>query len=364
MNQLPSSLIILAIVFFPLQGAFSQELHEIIISGNESAVGSIESYYAEVDWSESQEDQNFAAEDSASPPTNDIRKCIYWRTPNGVRLREVRGVQTLDAEIIGGESRLIITDTRIGESQQEVGMTIDVADLRIVDTDPWELSMFSLPVGIYSKDQYPVYTLSEAVDVGNIRNSSWEELNGQRLAKLRVDIEEKRRSYEIWANPNYNWMIVKANHTVNDEDGNILFRNEYRATDYIEIEDAIFVPQRVDVIMKFKDLPPIVRVARIKNITVNQPLPPIPPMPKIKRGSMVVNEIEGTAYVTNEDGRQIGVTKRIGEPVVAYGSNDDQARSDRVTAPRVGYIVLAIGITAGSIWALRRLKKRDRNPDS
>ena len=239
----------------------------------------------------------------------------YWRVGDAFRIHETTG-STKIVDIMFAHAKVhvmsknLVTDPR--DMDPRPVMIVGDKNRRTLDTDPWELSLFVMPNGIYMQKPLPVYTLDDLAGVGELTSAQWEMLDGRRVAHLVVNLPKEQRRYELWSDPQYNWCLSKVVHVVNLEPGVETWRLEYHVLQFTEAAKDLYVPSKVSLVGKYLAKSGYTTTAEISDIQVNDPRLQLPPMPSDKQSMVIIDENAGVTYSTDKSGRRVGPSHRLG----------------------------------------------------
>ncbi|AGA28359.1 hypothetical protein [Singulisphaera acidiphila] len=339
-------LIVLSIVSF---APVADEKTSAIVDANKSAINSIMNYQCNV----------ALTVDCGKSPRRLTSK--YWRDSIQVRISQnsIAG-NLIEVQIVGGKLTAMTGKVATGGSSTvdpEGGWIIAPDDRRIVDTDPWELSLFVLPVGLYRTPPYPMYTLADLAVKGKLEAFD-ETLEGHKVVRITASLPAENRTYTVWCDEAKNWMIRKAVHVIKDGKGDLAWDNQYVVEQFDEVQPSIFVPSKITSISKYKGSVACKSVADLSEIRINQPSFRLPPMPPAKAGTTVMDEIKGTVHVIGNNGTAKDRPKRLSD---AY-SPPLEPETPPPPVARTQWIggILAL-VTAGGLAAIavvRRLRRR------
>ncbi len=339
---------ILLVVCGGITRAGAGELAGTAAVGNKASIEMIETYYSEVNYESTAKGEKWA------------RTGLYWWDRAKVRMTEQTGPGRItDVRRDGGKTTVLTTETGRQRQKREAGMLVGDRSRRAVETDAWELSLFSLPVGLYRKPSYPVYSLFELVDKGQVVKEEWVEEGKRRLAHLVVDVDKSGRTYELWVDQNRNWLVARCAHVIRGPEGEVRWRIEHEVKEWAEVKPSVFVPTLVTDVRRYGGKVVSESVMNIRNIKVNETLPPIPKMPLPSSGVLVYDELDGTYYQADSSGKRIGEARRVG----ASYSPPLPSRSEKglVGLPAgwwaLGAGALTIGVGAFVGWR-KRIKSR------
>ena len=284
-----------------------RELVKTAAAGNGASINIIERYYAKVLLTS----KATVAGKETTPLTH---SCEYWRTGQNYRIRSLvvhdDGGRTRAPEAV----RFLVVKTK--DEQPDFGgsstsMIISGRDRRCVDADPWELSLFSLPVGISSKPPLRIYDLAGLVETGTVTDAGWVTLHGRKAVHVSVDLTPERRSYEVWAAPDYNWALVKVIHKTFDERGAQEWFHEYQVDSFIEISQSVYIPTRANINGRFKEAT-YEASATLADIVVNRDLPPAPKFVLPPAGLTAFDESNFTTFRVDAKGNSVGKVRKLG----------------------------------------------------
>jgi len=325
------------------------DIVEQVRAGNAATLQSIESYYGNVHYISS-------ARGPAGIPISE-----YWRTKDSVRIREKRPPNvTIDVRLDHGRSQQLTTVLGQPHDPNEIGMTIDDSRRFGLKTDAWQLSLFDLPAMITRRPTLFIYSLSELIDKGAVKEAEWTRLDGNKVAHLSVELRDERRNYELWIDPKVNWLVIKAIHVLQDAEGVDFWKIEHKIDEMREIKPSLFVPISTSISLSMKGKLVGEEFYRIDDLRVNEELPPIPAMPIPPRGSLAVDLVAGTTYRIDGNGRRSSKLFRIGAETTGFANPPTR----RVGPNSYGIWGWSLGIAALSILLLvltRRLIPRRAN---
>lgn len=320
-------IILLAIVSF---APVADEKVSAIVDANKSAINSIINYQCNV---------NLTVTCGKSPASLTSK---YWRDGTQVRISQTSNTGDLiEVQVAAGKLTAMTGKVATsGSSAVDPGRGFIVApeDRHMVDTDPWELSLFVLPVGLFRKPPYPMYTLADLAANGKLEAFD-ETLEGQEVVRITASLPAENRTYTVWCDQAKNWMIRKAVHVINDSKGNLGWDNQYVVEQFEEVQPSIYVPSKIASITKYKGAIACKTMAELSEIRINQPSLRLPPMPPAKAGSTVIDEIEGSVHVIGNNGTARDRTKRLSD---AYSPPLEPV----TTPPHAANTRLIVGILA------------------
>jgi hypothetical protein len=277
------------------------ELVAQVVAGNAATLQLIESYYSSVVYSSSAQDR------TATPVAE------YWRTKDFSRIRaKMTPTSTVDIHSSGGRSQQILTSTGQSLIPGDIHVTVDESRRFRLETDAWQLSLLDLPAMITAKPPLVVYNLTELAAKGTVMEAGWTRLDGNKVARLAIDLKDERRNYVVWVDPKKNWLIARVIQTLKGADGNESFRIEHQVEDWLEIKPSILVPTATSFSIRYKGKTVRQQYVRFEGVRVNDPLPPVPPMPKLPRGSFTADFNEGIVYQVDGQGRRTNRVYKIG----------------------------------------------------
>jgi hypothetical protein len=324
-----------------LVGPTDDDLVEQVAAGNAATLQLIESYYCNVLYTTS-------AKGQAGTPISE-----YWRTKNSVRIRESRPPKvTIDVRLDGGRSQQITTVSGQPPDPKNIGITIDESRRFGLKTDAWQLSLFDLPAMITRKPSLFIYSLSELIAKGTIKEAGWTRLDGNRVAHLLIELQDEGRSYELWIDPKLNWLVVKAIHTLKDAEGVEFWKIEHKIDETREIKPSLFVPISTSISLRMKGKMVGEEFFRFDEVRVNESLPAVPVMPIPPGGSLAVDLVEGTAYRIDGNGRRSSNLFRMGAETSGFA--DPPTRRVEPNPYRIWGWILGIAALAILLLALAR----------
>jgi hypothetical protein len=325
-----------------------RELVEMVVAGHLSTIQTISRYHAKVELTA---EANLAGERVVVPP----QEAEYWRTDEDYRIRALDAVgRIVQVERKAGNVRILAYRPTETFSDRRARPSLIVGDRhrRAIDLDPWELSLFSLPVGIYTRPPMVVYDMESLTGTGTVREAAWVEESGRERIYVRVDLPEERRAYEIWAAPEYNWALVKVIHTTYEESGTLAWHREYTCEEFIECEPTIFVPTKASIRSEFGGHT-YSGTATFSEILLNEACPRPPRFELPRSGLTVVDEAAHTIYEIDGAGRRSGDVVPLAGTIIPP-SPAERSGDGRAT---LGYILIAFStafLFAG--WAFKKLR--------
>jgi hypothetical protein len=287
-----------------------QELLRIACAGHVSSINMIDSYYASVkltNTSPRARGQSF------------VEVTEYWRTSELTRLHTVmyQG-KVVDAVIQEGRLAQIESSSGPAPPKPASGIIMASVNRRVVDSDAWELSLFCLPVGVFTKPPIQIYSLEEATKLGSVPLLERQTHNGVTEVHMiiivppaRLDNQSMPRRYELWLDQSHNWLVRKAIHTLENEDGSPDWEVSAEVTAFLEIAPTLYVPSSCALTKKYKGDVITTATVAFTNVKVNEGLPEAPAMPIAPNGSLVVNEVDGTVYRADARGKAIGQARHV-----------------------------------------------------
>lgn len=336
-----------------LQGPFarSDDLANVAAAGNKSSVEMIRSYYADVELT--RKIQGKEAKTSAR----------YWRTSATLRaIEQTRPGVATDVVRKGGSQTVvsIINGTVASKDAKAFGAVISASNRRVIDTDPWEVGLFVLPLGLVTNPPKALYTLDEAVRNGTLRQSGWVQDGGRKLARIVLECDAGDRTYEVWVDPEINWMIRKCLQTMR-EDGAVTWKNEYRVDEFQELKPSVFVPVRCSATLEFRGEKVTEWATSMNNVRVNQPLPGEPPASIPAGGTRAYDETAGMTFIVGRDGVRIGSATPVNTnytPPTAAATEDPLAPAQGRSW--LGWAAMALAVVAATIGVAIRLRRVPR----
>jgi hypothetical protein len=326
------------------------ELLKTAIAGNSGTVGMIERYHAKV----LLESEAIAGGKRFGPLKQSAE---YWRTGENYRSRSRSGDTFTELERERGRVRFFNAKAKNDQpdlSDPSISIIISDPDRRCVDTDPWELSLFSLPVGIKSKPPKRMYDLAGLIETGTVSEAAWVELQGRKMMYASVALQPEHRSYEVWASPSFNWALVKVIHRTTDERGEPEWYFEYEADRFVEACPSVYVPALVRVIARHGKDSEYKGTATLSDIVVNQNLPPAPRFALPPAGPMAFDESSGATFRLDGRGNPVGKVRKFGEWYVPPTRPEKQTSS---YSSRIGWTIVVV---AASLFAAGVVRARGR----
>jgi hypothetical protein len=178
------------------------------------------------------------------------------------------------------------------------------------------------------------------------------------MVRLKIELPGENRSYYVWVDPGFNWLIRKCIHKMTDADGAALWDNEYEVTQFQEVKHSLFVPIKSEAVLRFKGKRVAVTRATISDVAVNERIS-LPPMPKLTAGMPVLDEIKGLAYRADKSGRAVGPPTRLGTmyspPIDGPPSGGGQE-----TRSTLGWVAVGVAVLLGGVGVVRLVVRSRR----
>jgi hypothetical protein len=327
----------------------------VAVSANKAAIEQIRDFYAEV-------------EQTQTIQKNDTKRTAqYWRTPNSVRVVEQTGQgTTTDIKILSNSQYVATLRNGVlpGKNEKQFGVAIISANRRAIETDPYELGLFVLPLGLSTKPSKPIFTLNEAYRSGTVQASGWTEIDNRKLYRICIDCELGQRSYEVWIDPSVNWLIRKCSQTMR-ENGKITWNIEYAIEEFAELKPSVFVPVRSKSVHIFRGERVAETSNQFRNVRVNQSLPDQPASPIPADGTKAFDEPANSMYVLSRNYTRIGQSVPLSDKIVPVIQRADAIEDPlappsarQIWLPRVALVVSLVLVVLGLVF---RAKRRARN---
>lgn len=329
-------------------------LAELVSSGNSSSIQMLRTYYAKTRM------QSMSLEGKPGLAFTSE----YWRTGPDFRLREDEGHRVVHFELKKGQGRITTTvslgDTR-PDPKRDVAVQLVGKDRRATQMDPWELSLFQLPIGIFGKPPLAIYQVDQLIKHGVVREARWVTIDGGKQAHLLVGLPDERRSYEIWSDPAHNWLLSRAVHRTFNAEGRVEAEIDYRIQAFTEAKPGIYVPTRIACSWIHQSTSGVRAEVILSELVVNETLRQVPSFPEPPVGSRVIDETAGTSFLVGTGGKRIGPITRLGEHVVPL-SEPESAPTVWSLNGIVGGLALfvAIGLMIVGLFALARSRANHR----
>ena len=228
---------------------------------------------------------------------------------------------------------------------------------RCVETDVLEWCLFTLPVSLHREPPYPIYSLWEALHKGKVTVARWETLGRTKMAHLRIEMVPAQRSYDLWIDPAVNWLLRKCIHEIHEKDGTLRWHIEHSVEDFLEARNTIFIPIRTRCVSRYMGDLALEEVARLRNVRVNESLPPIPRWPVPPEGVRILDEVRGTTYMVDKSANRVGRESRVGSEYSPPMPGPDPSIEVSYGRVWVGIIFLAVACILVGVGSYR-LRRR------
>ncbi|QVL31281.1 hypothetical protein KIH39_20900 [Telmatocola sphagniphila] len=334
-----------------------EDLVQLACAGNQSALAAIETYYSKCHLT------------TESPLGTGKNNTEYWRKPGQIRVREPRAVTTLDVKIEKGKLYSVVTAPNQKADRNMAYTHIYDPNFHMIDADPWEYSLFALPIGLMSDDPPPIFTLTEAVSRSTVKKAEWVGKTPTRQIHLILDINGEPRSYEVWVDPAHNWLIsrcvmkYRTSNKRRPDSKEVEHKHDWKVSDWMEIKPSLFVPTRSTSVSDSGDDFVITKTVEISSIRINEPFSP-PPMPHALAGTLLFDKIENRIYPLGPNGVPQGRGQRVGEPFYPTMPTPDKLnpnpnRVDRSASYRKWLlpILVVVALAGGLFFGSRYLRK-------
>ena len=337
------------VLFAFTQPVYTQDLAETAAAANKSSIEMIQQYYSEVE-----QIQRFKGSESK-------RESRYWKTRTSARAIERTGPGVVTDVTQKGASLYAVTIVNgevPGPRAGTNGVLVTAQNRRLLEADPWEVGMFVLPLGLVTKPPKLLYSLDAAIQNGFARQAKWVNENGKRLVHISLECDGGDRTYEVWVDPQTNWMITKCLQIMR-EDGKVTWRNEYRIDEFREVKPSIFVPIHCSSTFELRGEKIIESVFDINNIRINEELPQQPPSAIPDQGTRAFDEQAGTIYTIDRKGVPVGPQESIGSeyvPVTAEPKEDPLSPSK--SRHLFGWLAVILAILTLIVGIIIRFKRR------
>jgi RNA polymerase sigma factor (sigma-70 family) len=275
------------------------ELAKTVAQRQEATLTQLVPYYAEIKLAEAS-GQGFA------------RSAKYWRAGDRIRIVEQFAEKVIhDVEMKEGKLKVITTDPDRNHLPDVTSVLITPISQRVVDTDPWECSLFTLPVGLLGNQPRPTYTLAEALKAGELQAAHQVTESGRPLIYLQISLPKEQRRYEVWVDPARHGLTTKARHLMLHADGTEEWKIDFEVQEWKEIKPGFAVPARTLQRSLFKGKAVGDRTATMTALQVQGKLPAIPPMPVPPAGTLVLDQIQSIVYPLDDKGNPTGPVRQV-----------------------------------------------------
>ena len=336
---------------FLTQPACADDVAATAASANKASVEMIRAYYADVE-----QTQTIQGKESK-------RTAQYWRSHTTMRaVEQTRPKLVTDVTVKSGTQFVVeIHDGKVAGKEESIfGALVTGLNRRTLETDPWEVGLHSLPLGLVTKPPKRIYTLADIVQKGTVRESGWVQNGTKRVARMLIDCDAGERTYEVWVDPGTNWMIDKCILTMR-EAGAVTWINEFSVEEFRELKPSIFVPVRCKAVLQFRGEKVVVSDCTMKNIVINEKLPKEPLSPIPAGGTRAFDELANTTYTINAAAVRTGTPVPIGReytpPASVLSPREDPLAPSSV---RSWFGVTAVGLAFVSIVIGLVVRRRSR----
>ena len=334
--------------------ARADELVELVKSGNSASLAAVVSLHARFEMALH---PNPAV--LAKIPVASGRRIVgqYWRSGNKVRIRE-------------NETPYGPRDMLQDHDRQQTTVHMPKSKLQTIDTgiiaaegaiytpaDVWELALCSLPG--------PAVTFSHLLDTGGkIESAHLSHEPGGELAYLDVSLESPPKTLrcEIWADPSKNYLVRRVVSHVTMEGAAGKGRLEGEVTSFREVKPGVFFPESMELRIFHKGQEINRMVTRLTSIHINEPLPMSVFKMSFPPGTVVSDQVRGTTFRIDQEGKMAGPLGRIVEPPSEVLSGTPLSAEAEASRPFRLVILISclIAIFATAFLVGRRLMLRKR----
>lgn len=278
------------------------------------------------------------------------RRAEYWRRSNAVRVIEDYPDE-LDEYLIMHDRRYLLSKHRLPDGTTRLG-----ANLR-AETDClaniWRFALFEF-------EGQPLYSFLRSNSTGtSVRE---EELDGRRC--IRITQQDKNALRNFWIDPSINHLARRI--TVLFPDGIV---DDKRVTSFREFEKGFFFPTQMDWMRgpeaDVRLRRGTVRVVKLDVVKINQPLPDSDFQIRYPRGTPISDEIAGTWFTVDENGRPMEAPKPLaattpnapGQPAFPIAQTSPDADSTSSVNWKLIWVLAVVAVISG-LWASRRRLRR------
>lgn len=346
---------VIAAATTPRVGRCDDALLHQAAKGNASSLESIRTIYAKVDLKVT----------PAGWQTPSLAfSSQFWKEPGVVRVRQNsyigRTGQVLDYLATEGVQRTV---TRLPGQQPNtfaVSLLIAKEHRPTILTDVFKLALLGLPPA--GSEEKPAMTIAEAAKQLRFKGSSRERGPNGQLVRLTFDDDVS--TYDAWLDPNVNWLIRRVIRRL-PATGNIRKRTtEYIIADFAEVQPGVFFPTKMTMNSAVAGKHSVTYEAIFTEVSINTlRQPPFPMKLPLYKGIRATDEIAGTKYLVDAEGKQTGkadVIRYAPLPVAPATADPNTARDwSWLTRPSTYLIGAAVGFgVVASVIAYRRRRSQ------
>ena len=304
----------------PAARGYDEAVLDAAVRGNTSTVASIQTLYAKAKVRVTPAGQ--------TQPSSEL-VAQYWREPGLVRVREESAPgfreQTIEFVAEGGRQRAVIRQPGPEPGSFGVRMLIANEWRPTIQTDVWKLALLGLPR--MDNEVQPTLQLAEAVQQLKVTGVGTE--SGPQGRLTRVSLADDVGSCEVWLDPAVNWLCRKAVRRINRAAKQSAVRQELTVADFAEVQPGVYFPTRVTMQGYLEDRHSVSREADFTDVAINtRRQPPFPVKLPVGVPMPVADEIQGTTYAVDAEGKPTGkvdVLRYAPPPVSAARSNPNEA---------------------------------------
>ncbi|MDX2037607.1 MAG: hypothetical protein SFX72_13220 [Isosphaeraceae bacterium] len=324
-----------------------------MIEANQSLVGGIQSFYAEVELSL----RPGGVGDSY------LQRADYWKSGDDIRIRIAEAKRIGHIERKQGKGRITTTlkkDDRHPAPNRGVGMLLVNRHRTWTALDAWELSLLSLPTSVASGPELTAYSLHEAAKAGRITAREPATLLGRSATHLTIELPHERRTYDVWCSMDLNGLILKTRHRIYSPSGSVDLEFETIVEELSVISPGLSLPSKVRYVGTREGKVLVEGRATLSNHAINRAVPKWPAFPSPRAGSMILDEVNNILFSVDAAGRMVaGTTKTLAGQITPIMP---RAETDASGWSLTSFVVFSLSVSvllAGCALLMRRKRLLD-----
>jgi hypothetical protein len=311
--------------------AEAEDLRALVSQGNRGALEAVQTYSARVECSIRDPSGKIIA----------VNRGEYWRSQDGVRVREVEGDSVVDTLVGQDVTRTLVTvRTPNGERRYRGGIDVRRHGLDTV-VDAWYAGLCKV-----SADYLP---LSELLDQP-WDQSSVKELHQEGRQLYRIDLVRGTCRLEIYADPGVNYLVRKV--VSSDTDSRV----ESEVLRFREVDPALYLPELIEHRFVERGAATHTVSCCLQDILVNQALPLELFGLRFPPGTFVADSVRGLSYSVGENEQPVGTPIKMEQGILPA---PEETRTATIEEPTSSLRWWVIGVLTpptflGAFLAIRR----------
>lgn len=329
-------------------------LNEAVV-GNASTVSVIQTLYAKV---------NFKVIPAGHQEPSLAYSAQYWREPGLVRVRDRclqgRAGQLIEFLRTEGQQRAVTRLPRQQPNTFTIGLRIAKEWRPTILTDVWKLALMGIPP--MDTEEKPPLPISEALRQMKLKRVTAESGPNGRLTRLTLADDDD--TYDVWLDPAVNWLVRKVVRQRDKSPREPGSRSEYTIADFREVQPGIFFPTKMTLQYEVNGKHSVTHEAEFSDVKINQlHQPPFPLKLPLYGGMPATDEIAGTTYMVDADGKPTGKVKALRyapAPVAAMPDPNTQPGPSWLRHSSTWLIGLSLSCAAAAAFLAYRRRRAEQ----